>query len=137
MLKKKKRSVCNTHLAGAPDSADAKILDSVMATAAFSPINLVNLTLALLSPTVTAGPIIVAPVNSAGSTLALLSPMATAGPIIKAQVDSADSNLVLLSPKILNINSITATAGPVDVMNKDQRGMQLCAHFNCNDPFLA
>jgi hypothetical protein len=102
-----------THLAGAPNSADAKILDSVMATAAFSPIDSVN------------------------STLALLSPMATAGPIIAAPVDSADSNLVLLSPKILNVNSVTATAGPVDVTNKDQRGMQLCAHFNCNDSFPA
>jgi hypothetical protein len=51
-------STVMTHLAGAPDSADAKILDSMMATAAFSPIDSVNLTLALLSPTVTAGPII-------------------------------------------------------------------------------
>jgi hypothetical protein len=78
-----------------------------------------------------------AQVNSADLTVALLSPMATAGPIIAAPVDSADSNLVLLSPKILNVNSVMATAGPVDMTNKDQRGMQLCAHFNCNDPFLA
>ena len=52
------------------------------------------------------------------------STMATAGPIIVAPVNSVNSTL----------DSTTAIAGPIDMMNQYRGGKQLYTYFNCDNP---